>query len=61
MIDWWALGESGKVVVEDEYNFTVLQKWGESVIEQGSQLRAFIKLILRSGWGAYATQRAREK
>ena len=61
MTDWRALGESGEVVVEDERNFTVLQKWVKSVIEQGSQLWAFIKSILRSGWGTYATQHAREK
>lgn len=60
MIDWRALDESGKVV-EDERNFTVLQKWGKSVIEQSSQLWAFIKSILRSSWGTYATQRAQEK
>ena len=40
MIDRRALGEPGNVVIEDERDFAILQKWAKSVIEQGSQLWA---------------------
>ncbi|MFN0296564.1 NADH:flavin oxidoreductase/NADH oxidase family protein [Acinetobacter albensis] len=40
MIDRRALGEPGNVVIEDERDFAVLQKWAKSVTEQGSQLWA---------------------
>ncbi|MEJ2899062.1 NADH:flavin oxidoreductase/NADH oxidase family protein [Acinetobacter sp. NS-4] len=40
MIDRRALGEAGNVVVEDERDFAILQKWAKSVTEQGSQLWA---------------------
>ncbi|MHA3113618.1 NADH:flavin oxidoreductase/NADH oxidase family protein [Acinetobacter sp. ANC 4193] len=40
MIDRRALGEPGNVVIEDERDFEILQKWANSVTEQGSQLWA---------------------
>jgi len=40
MIDRKALGEAGNVVVEDERDFAILQKWAKTVTEQGSQLWA---------------------
>lgn len=40
MIDRRALGEAGNVVVEDERDFAILQKWAKSVTDQGSQLWA---------------------
>ncbi len=40
MIDRRALGEPGNVVIEDERDFAILQKWAKSVTEQGSQLWA---------------------
>lgn len=40
MIDRRALGEPGNVVIEDERDFEILQKWAKSVTEQGSQLWA---------------------
>ncbi|MCH4247024.1 MAG: NADH:flavin oxidoreductase/NADH oxidase family protein [Acinetobacter populi] len=40
MIDRRALGEPGNVVVEDERDFAILQKWAKTVTEQGSQLWA---------------------
>ena len=40
MIDRRALGEAGNVVVEDERDFAILQKWAKSVTVQGSQLWA---------------------
>lgn len=40
MIDRRALGEPGNVVIEDERDFVVLQKWAKTVTEQGSQLWA---------------------
>ena len=40
MIDRRAIGEPGNVVIEDERNFAVLQKWAKSVTEQDSQLWA---------------------
>ena len=40
MIDRKALGEAGNVVVEDECDFAILQKWAKTVTEQGSQLWA---------------------
>lgn len=40
MIDRRALGEPRNVVIEDERDFAILQKWAKSVTEQGSQLWA---------------------
>ena len=40
MIDRSALGEPGNVVIEDERDFSILQKWAKTVTEQGSQLWA---------------------
>ena len=40
MIDRRALGEVGNVVVEDERDFEILQKWAKTVTVQGSQLWA---------------------
>ena len=40
MIDRRALGEPGNVVIEDERDFAILQKWAKTVTQQGSQLWA---------------------
>ena len=40
MIDRRALGEPGIVVIEDERDFAILQKWAKTVTQQGSQLWA---------------------